>query len=102
MVFSQPNQPGQPTAPEGAVLPPTDQSEPAGDGSEGSGPVPQPQQSPGGPLEATMAELRRVVWPSRQQLISESVAVLLMVTLSAAAIASLDRFFRWLSQLIFR
>ena len=43
-----------------------------------------------------------LVWPSRQQLISESVAVLLMVTLSAAAIASLDRFFRWMSQLVFR
>ena len=57
---------------------------------------------PRGPIESTLAELRRVVWPSRQQLISESVAVLLMVTLSAAAIASLDRFFRWLSQLVFR
>ncbi|RCL52099.1 MAG: preprotein translocase subunit SecE [Synechococcus sp. MED-G71] len=53
-------------------------------------------------MESTLAELRRVVWPSRQQLISESVAVLLMVTLSAAAIASLDRFFRWLAQLVFR
>ena len=30
----------------------------------------------------TLAELRKVVWPSRQQLISESVAVLLMVTIA--------------------
>ena len=56
----------------------------------------------GGFLADTVDELKLVVWPSRQQLISESVAVLLMVTLSAAAIASLDRFFRWMSQLVFR
>ena len=37
-----------------------------------------------------MAELRRVVWPSRQQLFSESVAVILMVTLSAFAIAAIE------------
>jgi len=42
------------------------------------------------------------VWPSRQQLFSESVAVILMVALSAAAIAAIDRFFHWLSQLVFR
>jgi preprotein translocase subunit SecE len=53
-------------------------------------------------VTSTFDELRRVVWPSRQQLISESVAVLLMVTISAAAIASLDRFFHFLSQLLFR
>ncbi|MBJ7364149.1 preprotein translocase subunit SecE [Synechococcus sp. Cruz CV12-2-Slac-r] len=64
---------------------------------------PSPEGSgPGGWIQSTFAELRRVVWPSRQQLISESVAVLLMVTISAAAIASLDRFFHWLSQLLFR
>jgi len=71
----------------------------------GTAAAPQPSgdpREPRGPIESTLAELRRVVWPSRQQLISESVAVLLMVTLSAAAIASLDRFFRWMSQLVFR
>ena len=50
----------------------------------------------------TLAELGKVVWPSRQQLFSESVAVILMVALSAAAIAAIDRFFHWLSQLVFR
>jgi preprotein translocase subunit SecE len=51
---------------------------------------------------ATIAELRKVVWPSRQQLFSESVAVILMVSLSAAAIASVDRLFSWVARLVFR
>tara|TARA_B100001939_G_scaffold111676_1_gene96490 strand:+ start:2521 stop:2826 length:306 start_codon:yes stop_codon:yes gene_type:complete len=101
VVFSQPNKSGQPSAPDGAVVeaevqPGTEGS--GGTGANPSGGLPEPR----GPIASTLAELRRVVWPSRQQLISESVAVLLMVTLSAAAIASLDRFFRWLSQLVFR
>ena len=49
-----------------------------------------------------MAELRKVVWPSRQQLSSESVAVILMVSLSAAAIAAVDRFYRWGASQVFR
>jgi len=53
-------------------------------------------------LAGTLAELAKVVWPSRQQLFSESVAVILMVALSAAAIAAIDRFYGWLSQLVFR
>ena len=48
-------------------------------------------------VEGTIAELRKVVWPSRQQLFSESVAVILMVGLSAASIAALDRFLHWVS-----
>jgi preprotein translocase subunit SecE len=36
-----------------------------------------------------------VVWPSRQQLISESLAVLLMVILSASLIYFVDNFFNW-------
>lgn len=48
-------------------------------------------------LPGTVSELRKVVWPSRQQLFSESVAVILMVSLSAAAIAALDRFLHWVS-----
>lgn len=51
---------------------------------------------------ATLDELRRVVWPSRQQLFSESVAVILMVSLSAAAIAAIDRFYGWASTQVFR
>jgi preprotein translocase subunit SecE len=44
---------------------------------------------------ATLAELRKVVWPSRQQLFNETVAVIVMVAVSAAAIAALDRFYSW-------
>lgn len=51
---------------------------------------------------ATLDELRRVVWPSRQQLFSESVAVILMVSLSAAAIAAIDRFYGWAATQVFR
>ena len=50
----------------------------------------------------TVAELRKVVWPSRQQLFSESVAVILMVTLSAFAIAAIDRFYSWVNAQVFR
>jgi preprotein translocase subunit SecE len=53
-------------------------------------------------VAVTLAELRKVVWPSRQQLFSESVAVILMVSLSAAAIAEIDRFYHWGSTQIFR
>ena len=60
---------------------------------------PEPE---GGFIAATMDELRKVVWPSRQQLFSESVAVILMVGLSAAAIAAIDRFYHWLSLQVFR
>jgi preprotein translocase subunit SecE len=50
----------------------------------------------------TVAELRKVVWPSRQQLFSESVAVILMVTLSGFAIAAIDRFYGWVNAQVFR
>ena len=53
-------------------------------------------------LPGTVSELRKVVWPSRQQLFSESVAVILMVGLSAAAIAAVDRFYGWASSQVFR
>ena len=73
-----------------------------------SGPAPQgadPQLAaaePSGFVPATLAELRKVVWPSRQQLFSESVAVILMVGLSAAAIAAVDRFYGWMAVQVFR
>ncbi|MFM7311952.1 MAG: preprotein translocase subunit SecE [Cyanobium sp.] len=60
-----------------------------------------PEQG-GGFLAATLSELRKVVWPSRQQLFSESIAVILMVGVSAASIAALDRFYRWVSLQVFR
>ncbi len=52
-------------------------------------------------LVSTRQELAKVVWPSRQQLISESVAVILMVTLSATLIYLVDQFFIWLSGKVF-
>jgi preprotein translocase subunit SecE len=57
---------------------------------------------PAGFTAATLDELRKVVWPSRQQLFSESVAVILMVGLSAAAIAAIDRLFGWGASQVFR
>ena len=51
---------------------------------------------------ATLEELKLVVWPSRQQLFSESIAVILMVTLSAASIAAVSRFYGWGASQIFR
>ena len=53
-------------------------------------------------LSSTFDELRLVVWPSRQQLLSESIAVILMVTLSAASIAAVSRFYGWAASQIFR
>ena len=53
-------------------------------------------------LTSTFDELKLVVWPSRQQLLSESIAVILMVTLSAASIAAVSRFYGWAAAQIFR
>jgi preprotein translocase subunit SecE len=85
---SQPERPGPETPPPPASSPGPDADD-AAIGQEGF-------------LTATLAELRRVVWPSRQQLFSESIAVILMVGLSAASIAALDRFYRWVSIQVFR
>ncbi|MEP0890670.1 MULTISPECIES: preprotein translocase subunit SecE [unclassified Leptolyngbya] len=46
-------------------------------------------------------ELGKIVWPSRQQLISESVAVLLMVIVSATLIYLVDNLFSWASHQVF-
>jgi preprotein translocase subunit SecE len=43
----------------------------------------------------TKEELGKVVWPSRQQLISESAAVILMVILVSTIIYLIDKFFTW-------
>ena len=53
-------------------------------------------------LSSTLDELKLVVWPTRQQLFSESIAVILMVTLSAASIAAVSRFFGWGASQIFK
>lgn len=52
-------------------------------------------------LDETKEELSKVVWPSRQQLISESLAVLLMVTLVATFIYLVDNFFNWAATQVF-
>ncbi len=52
-------------------------------------------------FQETKEELGKVVWPSRQQLISESAAVLLMVILSATLIYLVDGFFVWVSNQVF-
>lgn len=54
-----------------------------------------PRFDPTGFFKETREELDKVVWPSRQQLISESLAVLLMVILSASLIYLVDNFFNW-------
>ena len=53
-------------------------------------------------FKTTFDELKLVVWPNKQQLFSESIAVIIMVSFSAAAIASVSRFFGWASTQIFR
>ncbi len=53
-------------------------------------------------LTSTFGELKLVVWPNKQQLFSESVAVIIMVSFSAAAIASVSRFYGWAASQIFR
>jgi preprotein translocase subunit SecE len=52
-------------------------------------------------LQETKDELDKVVWPSRQQLISESIAVILMVILSASLIYLVDNLFVWAAQKVF-
>lgn len=52
-------------------------------------------------VQGTKEELGKVVWPSRQQLISESVAVILMVILSATTIYLVDSLFQWVAKQVF-
>ncbi len=53
-------------------------------------------------FKGTKEELDKVVWPSRQQLVSESAAVLSMVVLSATFIYLLDGFFGWAASQVFK
>ncbi len=53
-------------------------------------------------LTSTYDELKLVVWPNKQQLFSESVAVIIMVSFSAAAIAAVSRFYGWAAAQIFQ
>ena len=52
-------------------------------------------------FKGSREELAKVVWPSRQQLVSESVAVILMVIASATLIYLVDSLFSWTSQRLF-
>ena len=53
-------------------------------------------------FQETKEEFGKIVWPSRQQLISESAAVLLMVVLSATLIYLVDGLFLWVSKQVFQ
>jgi preprotein translocase subunit SecE len=75
---------------------------PTSPGAAGLEPQGAAEEQGGSFVAATMAELRKVVWPSRQQLFNETVAVIVMVAASAAAIAALDRFYGWGAKLLFR
>jgi len=52
-------------------------------------------------VQGSKDELSKVVWPSRKQVISESVAVVLMVVLSASLIYLADKLFVWVAGRIF-
>ncbi|MEO1132299.1 MAG: preprotein translocase subunit SecE [Cyanobacteria bacterium J06639_1] len=52
-------------------------------------------------LRSTRDELDKVVWPGRQQLISESVAVFAIVVAFAAFVFAIDRLFGWVAQQVF-
>jgi preprotein translocase subunit SecE len=57
--------------------------------------------NPGEFVSETKDEFAKVVWPDRQQIISESAAVILMVGLSAVSISLIDNLFQWLSGRLF-
>jgi preprotein translocase subunit SecE len=52
-------------------------------------------------LQDSQAELSKVIWPSRQQLISESLAVIAMVSLSATTIYLVNNMFSWIAAKVF-
>ncbi len=52
-------------------------------------------------VNETKQELGKVVWPSRQQLLSESAAVILMVILVATVIYFVDKIFGWIAGKVF-
>ena len=52
-------------------------------------------------FRSTYEQLKLVGWPNKQQLFSESIAVIIMVSFSAAAIASVSRFYGWAASQIF-
>ncbi|MEN9234481.1 MAG: preprotein translocase subunit SecE [Gloeomargarita sp. DG02_5_bins_242] len=63
--------------------------------------VAPPGGGPLGFLNDVRSELKKVIWPTRQQLISESFAVILMVVASTLLIYLVDTLLAWLSRRIF-
>ena len=53
-------------------------------------------------VKDSKTELGKVIWPNRQQLISESLAVVLMVSLSAAVIYGVNNLFIEVAKIIFK
>ncbi len=53
-------------------------------------------------IQDSKAELTKVIWPSRQQLISESLAVIAMVSLSATTIYLVNNLFSWGAGVVFK
>ncbi|MBE9033229.1 preprotein translocase subunit SecE [filamentous cyanobacterium LEGE 11480] len=64
-------------------------------------PETKPGFNPQAFAQEAKAELGKVTWPSRQQLISESVAVMLMVTLSAFLVYGIDGLFKIIQKAVF-
>ncbi len=69
---------------------------------EEMGVPPKAAFSPSAFAEETKNELSKVTWPSRSQLISESIAVIAMVALSATLVYFVDQLFAWLQTQVFR
>jgi preprotein translocase subunit SecE len=69
--------------------------------TEGEATTASPGLNPMQFLQDSKTELSKVVWPSRQQLINESLAVILMVSLSATIIYLVNNFFDWAASKVF-
>jgi preprotein translocase subunit SecE len=65
------------------------------------GTEPSPGFNPAKLFQDSKAELTKVVWPNRQQLVSESLAVIAMVTLSATVIYLVNNLFSWAASKVF-
>ena len=70
-------------------------------GTEMAGTESVPGFNPVQLIQDSKTELTKVIWPSRQQLISESLAVIAMVTLSATVIYLVNNLFSWGASKVF-
>jgi preprotein translocase subunit SecE len=52
-------------------------------------------------VQDSKAELAKVIWPTRPQLISESLQVIAMVSLSATVIYLVNNLFSWAAEIVF-